>query len=369
MSINDSQKIWEEYVHEELLLMTPILGRLGYRLYKEQPHIGGERYLIQAVTTVSGRKLILIGERNSDQKKVVIKISDSEGGIEEIKHERECRRALSKLTFAYGVFHSPKEILFTKSKGRVISIQEFLESSMSFLDRPTKEQFSLALSAFKTQESAHATTFSHRRFAKHTFGVREPKEYLHAFDEYHNVIKEHFRKRQILLDVLRETRTYLYQGYENIKRYSGFLTHTDFVPHNFKIIDSNIYLLDHSALRFGNKHEGWARFINFMELYNPELVDACIQYFKNNRAQEELQSLTLMRLYRLGEILYYYTNTLENSSGSLLALNTERIALWEHVLTSVLSGNKAKKEILQKYRETRELLRSDAEKKRQIGLH
>ncbi len=74
MSINDSQKIWEEYVHEELLLMTPILGRLGYRLYKEQPHIGGERYLIQAVTTVSGRKLILIGERNSDQKKVVIKI-------------------------------------------------------------------------------------------------------------------------------------------------------------------------------------------------------------------------------------------------------------------------------------------------------
>ena len=54
--INEKQK-WEEYTERELSSILPILSRLGFEIEKEQPHIVGERYLMQAVTTTSGKNL------------------------------------------------------------------------------------------------------------------------------------------------------------------------------------------------------------------------------------------------------------------------------------------------------------------------
>ena len=48
------KKEWEEYKERELSALLPILDKLGFEIEKEQPHIGGERYLMQAVTTTSG---------------------------------------------------------------------------------------------------------------------------------------------------------------------------------------------------------------------------------------------------------------------------------------------------------------------------
>ena len=112
---------------EELARVTPILAELGFTPEPNQPHIEGERYLMQAVTTASGRKLILLARRARDKRRVVIKATRDPGGIRELVHERICRGALSKIHFAYHIFFSPEEILSTKRGGYTISVQAFIE--------------------------------------------------------------------------------------------------------------------------------------------------------------------------------------------------------------------------------------------------
>jgi len=109
--------------------------------------------------------------------------------------------------------------------------------------------------------------------------------------------------------------------------------------------------------------------INFMTLYNPELEKALLFYVRENRTPEEYLSLQLMRVYRLGEIIWYYTRSLSHISGDLLALNTARVHFWKEVLRSVLTNKDLSKEVLEEYKKTRDSLRTEEEKKRQKELH
>lgn len=368
MSDSNEQKQWEVYRNCELAGVMPVLRTLGFELEKKQPHIQGERYLMQAVTTASGRKLILLGYRISDHKRVVIKVSSDRRGMREIEHEHECRRVLHEIKFAYGVFFSPEEVLFTKRNGYQISIQTFIEQEHPFLERSLDEQFFLAIASFKAQESAHATTYRHIRLIEKTFGSRNVTDYIRLFDQFKAGVLAH-REYIYLAPLFKQVEESIQEGTTIIEQYCGFLTHTDFVPHNFRVANGNVYLLDHSSLRFGNKYEGWARFANFMTLHNPKLVAHISDYIKHNRATEEQYAFKLMRTYRLGEIIYYYTQTLEKSTGDLLALNRLRVSFWADVLVSVLSNKSLPQNIITTYRRKRDKLRSESEKVRQINLH
>ena len=68
-----------------------------------------------------------------------------------------------------------------------------------------------------------------------------------------------------------------------------------------------------------------------MTLYNPELEELLITYVEKNRSFEERESLQLMRLFRLGEIISYYVNTSEQSTGNLRDLNLVRVRFWNDV--------------------------------------
>ena len=357
---------WEIYREEELAALTPILSSLGITLEEHQPHIAGERYLMQAVTTASGRKLILLGRTNSHIR-VVVKATRDPEGIRELEHERSCRDFLTKIRFAYEVFHSPEELHFVRTNGFTISVHRFIEQTSPFIERPLKEQFTLALCAFKAQEGAHATTHGHTKRIRHIFGTMDADAYLKAFGEFKENILSSGQKE--LSPLLEKAQTFLTNGKQTIEQYTGFLTHTDFVPHNFRVANGNIYLLDHSSLRFGNKYEGWARFLNFMALYNPPLEEALTDYVRLNRAPEELRALQLMRIYRLGEILWYYTRTLECCEGTLAELNQARIQFWSRVLAAVLEGKRLPQEEIDAYTTRRDSLRSDEEKMRQQNLH
>jgi len=362
---DDGKKTWEMYCEKELARVEPILHGLGFKLDSEQPHISGERYLMQAITTTSGRKLILLGTHMHDKKRVVIKASSDKDGVRELEHDRNARKTLEHIGFAYQTFFSPQEILFTKQGEFTISVQEFIDQQ-PFLERSDKEQFHLALKAFKAQESAHATTYKHRRFIQKTLGEKRAKDYFESFDFFKKgVLKEFPDKKSILND----TDKFLKDQEEIIEQYCGFMTHTDFVPHNFRILEDTIHLLDHSSIRFGNKYEGWARFINFMALYNPQLASWLVQYVKDNRTPEESFSLKAMRVYRLAEIMYYYTTTLPKTSGNLHELNMDRIELWSQVLAAVLADRAIPETTLETYKTKRDALRSKDEKKRQQGLH
>lgn len=362
------QQQWEAYVAQELGLLRPFLTEHGLTLDEEQPHLQGERFLMQAVTTSSGKKIILLGNTKSDER-VVIKATSDLQGARELAHERVCRNALKNIAFAYEPFYTPKEILFANNQGQTISIQEFIPQESTFLDRPIEEQFFLALKGFKIQESAHATTFEHALVAERTFGQRTAKDYLRTYKEFVTNITQDAPVPPSLESHLLQGQALLEKDERVIEQYSGFLTHTDFVPHNIRIQNQNIYLLDHSSLQFGNKYEGWARFLNFMELYHPKLKEYLLAYVEKNRTPEESVSLRLMRIYRLAEIIWYYTLAKSRSEGNLEKLNGERIVFWSEVLSSVLSDSALPDSIRGTYIESRDTLRSEDEKLRQKNLH
>lgn len=368
MRSKDEKILWDEYRESEMSALLPHLKSLGITLETEQPHTIGERYLMQALTTQSGKKLILLGTRGSDGGRVVIKATRDKKGVEELLHARRRREVLHKIKFAYQAFFSPEEVFFGMRGNFLISAQLFIEQEKPFLERPLREQFFLALKAFKAQESAHATTYGHMRLVRKHFGTRDAHGYLAAFAQFQKDIVSAQEGRE-LEETLRRGSHFLKEGKEVIEQYSGFLTHTDFVPHNIRVVGKTIYLLDHSSLRFGNKYEGWARFINFMELYNPPLAKALTDYVTLNRAPEESLSLQLMRVYRLGEIIYYYVHAAERSLGDLKKLNASRVDFWSAVLRAVLENKALPSSIRENYISLRDSLRSEEEKRRQIGLH
>ncbi len=364
-----SHQDWLTYCNDELSAVTPLLEQHSYQLSDHQPHLQGERFLMQAVTTTSGRKLILFGT-DSAGKKVVIKATRDAAGKKELIHERYCRSVLNEIKFAAEVFHTPAEIAWLESHGFIVAISEFIEQTSTFLDRPLPEQFEFALKAFKAQEGAHATTASHFRAIKKVYALRTATEYLKQFNTLTNDLLTGLPEDTNLQQTLTEATDLLTTHQIILDQYSGFLTHTDFVPHNIRINNQGVmYLLDHSSLTFGNKYEGWARFINFMELYNPPLASALVQYVKDNRSAEESLALKLMRTYRLGEITWYYFNKIAQSDGNLKQLNQARVTFWSTILSFVLTDRTIPPVVITDYQTKRDSLRSDAEKDRQRGLH
>lgn len=368
MNTQNKKQLWEAYCDTEIKALQPILQKYSIELDTHQPHIIGERYLMQAITTTSGKKLILLG-KNADGKKVVIKATRDSFGKKEIEREHLCRNILHKINFAGEVFHTPNEFLYIHTKNFLMSVTQFIDQESTFLERPINEQFFFALKAFKAQEATHATTWSHLKLITGVFDIRSSNNYTHAFAMFKANIAMALPHNHQLHSILNRAYTTLTQHKEAIEQYCGFLTHTDFVPHNIRIHNENIYLLDHSSLTFGNKYEGWARFLNFMTLYNPELEQAFTTYVAQNKTPEESVSLHVMRIYRLGEIIWYYVQTLDKCEGNLKLLNNARVNFWSTVLKHILNNEKIPESVRTTYIQICNSLRSEDEKKRQHGLH
>lgn len=359
----DYQKQWEEFRDQELIKVSFLLEQLGFSLADKQVHIGGERYLTGA------RKLVLIGQRNSDNKKVVIKVSSDPALMAEIEDERNSRNILKKINFAYHVFNFPKEIVYIKKQGYLIFITEFIDQEKTFLERDLKEQFFIALKAFEAQEAIHATTYEHANIIRNIFGIWSAKDYLNRIIFCHKQINMVLNNNQTVDKVLQAAENQFKETLSTVDVYCNFLTHWDFVPHNFRVAHHDIYLLDHSSLRFGNKYEGWARFINFMTLHNPDLAERLVIYVQENRDTSELEALYSMRVFRLVELIFYYAITLEHAVGNLHVLNTKRIDFWIMVLDNILAGQPVDIKVIEEYKKVRDSLRSQEEKERQKKLH
>lgn len=359
----DIKTAWVDYCQSEIEALKPILQGLGFSLAEEQVHIGGERYAF------SEKKLVLLGQRLQDNLKVVIKVSSDPKGQLEIKRERQSRQMLEQIKFAYHVFFTPEEILYQEIDNRIIFITKYIEQDCQFLERDIKEQFFLSLKGLEVQEGVQITTYEHAHDISQYFGVWQASDYLQKFTEYQQAIQKLLADNQVVLALFDKTKLFLEKNKPTIDLYAGFLTHWDFVPHNLRINKNNIYLLDHSSLRFGSKHESWARFINFMCLHNPELANYLLFYIDKNRPFSEKLSLQTMRVYRLSEIIWHYANTLERADGDLLTLNKERINFWAQLLRVVLEDKELDLAVIDQYKNKRDSLRSVEEQKRQEKLH
>lgn len=371
MQSHNAQQEWENYRRHELAAVLPMLKKLGFEIEKEQPHIGGERFLMAGKRDVGGGgyKLVLVGTRVSDHKKVVIKISSDREGIREICTEREAREILRILKFAYRTLHAPNEILYITGGTHVASATAHIDQEQTFLSRPLTEQFNLSLQALKAQESVHATAYSHTKAIRKIFGVWGVQEYLDSFTSSCAAALQSSPSNTALAQSLAKANKFLAEHRDTVEQYCGFLTHADFVPHNLRVYQGNVYLLDSASLHFGNKYESWARFLNFMLLYNRPLEQALTQYVRDNRTPEEVVSLRLMRIYKLGKLLEYHTSALSKTSGDLNALSTQRVEFWRKVLESLLDDTPLSQEIITRYQHERDSLRSEEEKRRQEALH
>jgi hypothetical protein len=358
----NAKKSWDEYCERELKAVRPVLSRFGFTLEEEQPHLGGERYLHRP------HKLVLLGRRENDQKRVVIKISADPRGMRELEHEQKCYSTVKKIDFAYRKLLLPENILFTKCGKYLVSVSFYTEEKKPYFSHSIKEQFFLALQAIKAQESAHATAYSHTKVIRKVFKTAGAREYLRAFENFKKNILAVDPDNLSLAALFKKAGEFLVQNKITIERYSGFLVHDDFVPHNFRVVGDDVYLLDYSAFRFGNKYESLARFINYLILYNFPLHEAFISYVKDNKNTEEYLSLRLMRVYKLGELVEFYARTLANTDGDLHTLNQKRIELWTRVLDATLDDTMISPETVAEYKNIRDTLRSEEEKRRQREL-
>ncbi len=354
---------WKKYCEKQLEVVTPILLREGFVLDAEQPHLKGERYIL------SGPKLVLYGIRKSDNLKVVIKISNDVSVIKEMEYEQKCRETLEDINFAYHAFKSPKEILFGQNSGYYFLITRYIEEDIPFLKRPTKEQFFIALKAFEMQEGLQMVTKGHKKKIEKIFPVFNANKYIETMEKYKNDISKSNTAKKETQTSIENAISILKTNKKAIKLYSDFLTHWDFVPHNIRVDNKEIYILDHSAIRFGNKYESWARFMNFMLLHNTELEKMLEKYTKENFLENEYTSLNTMRLFRLSELIWFYVMKLNIAEDKLLKLTNLRIDFWTKALNVKMEQKDLDKKIIEEYKKERDTLRDKDEKERQEKLY
>lgn len=358
MRANEKQETWVKWRDNELERARTQLQEKRFILDDEQVHISGERFL------VSGRKLVLTGKREGDTLPIVIKWSTDMAGVEEIRDEHRRREILNNIHFANRTMRFPKELYFDDAGSSIVLVSEYIAQEKIFVQLPISEQFFFALSALESQEGTHVATHEHERLLLSMGAAMGHDDYLKQFDAWCENIAVRTPSLHKLHGSLKQARAFLHVNRHSIGRYCGILTHTDFVPHNLRVAGRQIFTLDHTSLIIGCKYESWARFINFMALYNPELERMLLRYVKENRGEDEYLCLRAMRIYKLGFLLQHHVAAHEISEGNLHLLTGERITFWTHILNSVLHDTIPSPEIIAHYKSRAIELRTPEETKR-----
>ncbi len=350
---------WDAYQAAEHTVFAPRLEKIGIILDSIQPHTSGERYLM------SGKKLVLIGTRAADGARAVVKVSSDQNGRTDIRYEKEAHDLLKTLAFAHETLLVPKEIHYEDTHEGTVLVTAFIEQPNVFFARPLSEQFFLALRALEAQEGFHATTYEHEKDVKRVFPIVRSLDYLetlvHSIEKITSIVPSDTHLREYLKSV----KVLFYEHAETIDRYTPYLTHTDMAPHNMRVTNQGIFLLDPAAFHFGNKYESWARFINYMMVHNPELSELLARYVRNNRNEDEYLALRLMRLYKIVFLLEFYAESLSRTNGELHELTKIRIAFWTDALEAVLADKPLAQETVTAYKNIRNRLRSPEETARQ----
>jgi hypothetical protein len=342
--------------------ISALLTPLGISLDKLQPYISGERYLM------SGGKLVLAGTEEKSGTKMIIKASRNKDGKKEIGSEKKSRDLMRTLSFADKKILIPEEFYFGTRGDYTFLVMRFISQEKVFAAHDIEKQFFIALSAFEAQESFHATTFEHIRAIKDIFPVLSSSEYLREFARLKDSTLNNYSDES-LREELEKAENFLKENTITIDRHASYLTHTDFVPHNFRLAEHSLFMLDcvpnYSTIHFGNKYEGWARFINYMMIHSPELEKLLVKYVRDSRGEDEYLSLRLMRVYKIAYLLDFYARSLFKTTGDLHALTIARLDYWREALTAVLEDRYVPKEVTEKYVAMRNALRSEEEKTRQ----
>lgn len=356
--MSESNK-WEDKINSELKYISTLLDKKGFHLTENQPHISGERFLM------TKEKLVLIGVDKNTGKKVIIKISNHEEGKKEITLEHKICSALNKIAFTNNRVLLPKEILFSREEEYSFWISEYIEQDRVFSTYSLEEQFFMIMRVFDMQESFYADTYENLKSISGIFSIYNANRYLEDFTDFLTVASEKTGKNFDLIKKLKDSYSLIESNKEIIDMYCGYLTHTDLAPGNTRINYGNIYLIDLSSMLFGNKYEGWARFLNWATIYSPNLEKNIIEYIKTNKDPDEYLSLRLMRIYKAAFLINYYIKSLDKTSGNLHLLTKKRLELWSTILNHLLDDKPVPIQIVYEHLDDCKRLRSPEEIERQ----
>ncbi len=297
-------------------------------------------------------KRVLVA-RNKDDEKVIVKISDSPNGKREISSEKEIQDALTKAVFSQENIFFPNEVFYGESNGFLIRITNFIDQEKVFGAHTIEEQFFMIMREFETQESFYANTFEHINMIKNVFSVTNSKDYVTRFSNF-----DVGPSKSNALELLKTNK-------DLMETRSNYLTHTDFVPSNFRVVRNKIFMIDLSSMHFANKYEGLARFLNWCIIHNPQLETLICEYIKNSRGEEEYLCLRLMRIYKAGFLINHYNVTLSKTTGDLYTLTKRRLELWQKIIKCLIEDSSIPLDLIDDYKKDRNELRSAGELKRQ----
>lgn len=345
-------------IQENVQQIGRLLASTGFKLDKYQPHITGERE-IKSLT-----KLVLLG-RDPRGQRVVIKASNVAGEKKRIKLEREIRQELEKLS---RILHNPSipgELYFGEKEGFLFFVTTFINQPKIFVAHSLKEQFEMAKRAIESYEPIQVKDLQ-KIIGKKSVAcpVFDAANYRSSLNKQINFIVKSYQDKELVRTLL-AVRKLFNQNAALISKYCNHLTHTDFCPHNFRVLNKKIHLLDYNAINFANRFEGWARLANYMVIHNPALEGKVISHLKKSRTQEERECFKLLRLYKTVFLITYYVKISNQVTGQLLKLTKLRVNFWHNLLKKLLENKTLTKAELNEYLNQRDKLRSGEEKKRQ----
>lgn len=336
--------------------LAKLAHELGVVLDATQLHIGGERAIM------SPNKFVLTGHLEKTGQKVVLKCAKHPQGITEIEEEHSIHAALSDFSFAEQELMMPEEIIYQKRGAYTVLVTRFVEQEKVFTDYTLMEQFFMALQALEAQESFHATTREHHAAIIKKFRRHSPQFYFESLEDMRQAIVTTYPNAAMALD---NAVAFIREHTSLLETYDGYLMHSDFVPHNFRIKNRGLFLLDFVSFTLGNKYESWARLINFMEVHSRELAPLLLLHVRRDRGEEEYRALRLMRVYKIIFLLNYYAQSLNKTTGNLRVLASVRLDFWIQVLKHVLADTPVPVSLVTEYHTKRSQLRTPEEKERQ----
>lgn len=356
MSIQARQK-WDEKIKNELPIIRELLSTIGVTLDEIQPNLIGEKFLMKT------DKFGLTGTYTPENAKVMIKASNHKNGIKELEADRKVSHIVDKLSFSNEKIKTAKEYFYGDLGGYRILVQEFLDQQKALIQLPLEDQYYISMRGFSVLESFYLTTKSHYTEVKKHFPILTAKDYLKTFSKYlkniHNILND-----PIVDEKLDQSYTLFRQNLKLVDKFSAYLVHEDFVPHNFRVYNNILYFIDHEALRFGNKYESWARYVNWMLVQYPPMEEKLVEHVRKLGTEDYL-NLRMMRLLKCAQLINYYAETLAKTSGDTYDLNVRRFNLWIEVLVSLTNDRKLHPSFIEEYKQARDVLRTDDEKQRQ----
>jgi hypothetical protein len=355
------EQAWNEYRDRELAAARPYLASLGIILDDEQVHIKGERFLGNA------KKLVLTGTANEPMGRVFIKLSSDPAGCRELEREHMARGVLQNPMFSSRGLYLPIERVFQHVGSYTISVTSEIPNDKDFVHRPIGEQIEFAKQLMEVQESVRLDSGSVDHFTKRTLGVADERHILTAFASFRDTALKYPQANLVSAKEMELTGVFLETNVQTLALYSGVLAHTDCAPQNFRLHNDRIYFFDIASFRFTNQYDSWARFINAMITMSPA-VERALVALVNARGPDEALCLRLMRAFKCGFYIAFFSRATAIASGPLKTLCAARVGFWTRVLEAILADAPLSERTVLEFLELRSQLRSADEVQRRKEL-